>query len=120
MTLGPGAMPRTLAPIAIILLFFLHVGQVTAVPALLTRPRYASGESPNQDVVVGRATSQDPSCPNGFLCVQQTCPPGVICGSDETCIDFEGTIACAPKGLTFCALNPATFEGLGCTSGTCW
>jgi hypothetical protein len=114
-------MPRTIAPIAIILLLlFLHVGHVTAAPSLLKRPRYVSGKSLNQGAVVGRATSQDPSCPNGFLCVQQACPSGVICGFDETCIDFEGTIACAPNGLTFCALNPATFEGVGCTSGTCW
>jgi hypothetical protein len=70
-----------------------------------------------------RSNSQDPSCPPGFLCVQQTCPSGVVCAAGETCVDFEGTLACAPAAPQWCALNPSTLEGVGCMAGmdgVCW
>jgi hypothetical protein len=67
-----------------------------------------------------RSTSQDPSCPQGFLCIQEACPISVICGPGETCINFEGTLACVQPGLEWCAINPSTFEGVGCASALCW
>src|SRR4051812_41529498 len=68
-----------------------------------------------------RRASADPSCPSGFLCNQQSCPSGTICPGGETCISFEGTLACAPAGTSWCALNPTSFEGVGCIGeGTCW
>ncbi|KAF3920067.1 hypothetical protein AA313_de0200233 [Arthrobotrys entomopaga] len=68
---------------------------------------------------VRRATSQDPSCPVGWLCVKQSCPGEVVCASGESCINFEGVIACAPTGSSWCAINPTTYQGVGCASGNC-
>jgi hypothetical protein len=70
-----------------------------------------------------RAASQDPSCPPGFLCDQQECPAGVLCPDGESCVNFEGTIACAPKAPQWCALNPSNLQGVGCAAGEdgiCW
>ncbi|RFU32891.1 hypothetical protein B7463_g3468, partial [Scytalidium lignicola] len=69
--------------------------------------------------VFGRATSQDPSCPDGFLCVQQACPDDIICPAGQTCLNFEGTVACGVPGLEICALNPSSFEAVGCSDGMC-
>jgi hypothetical protein len=76
----------------------------------------------NTSTLFRRAESQDPSCPVGFLCVEEACPADVFCASGETCVNFEGTIACVQTGTQWCALNPSTFEGVGCISsgGLCW
>jgi hypothetical protein len=74
----------------------------------------------NPSALSTRFTSQDPSCPEGFLCDQQECPADVICPAGQVCVNFEGTIACGPSDLQWCALNPTTFEGVGCEDGTCW
>src|SRR5687768_10102156 len=66
---------------------------------------------------VRRAVSQDPSCPDGFLCNQQSCPAGIECPEGDVCIDFEGAIACAMPGLKWCAFNPDSFQGVGCLEG---
>ncbi|KAH6694937.1 hypothetical protein BKA61DRAFT_741936 [Leptodontidium sp. MPI-SDFR-AT-0119] len=66
-----------------------------------------------------RATSQDPSCPAGWLCEQQSCPGDVVCSSGEICVEFEGTPACAPAGASWCALNPNTFQAVECINGIC-
>lgn len=89
----------------------------SAAPQALKRPFYQG------PALLRRSTSQDPSCPEGFLCVQQTCPAGVICAAGESCVDFEGTLACAPSAPQWCALDPTTFEGVGCQAGIdgiCW
>ncbi|KAF2111869.1 hypothetical protein BDV96DRAFT_602899 [Lophiotrema nucula] len=58
--------------------------------------------------------SSDPSCPDGWLCVQGDCPAGVVCPAGETCINFEGTIGCVPAGSSWCSINPNTYQGVGC------
>lgn len=67
-----------------------------------------------------RTTSQDPSCPAGYLCILEACPANVNCAAGETCLNFEGTIACSSASLDWCALNPSTFEAVGCNGGQCW
>ncbi|KAH8812238.1 WSC domain-containing protein [Xylogone sp. PMI_703] len=69
--------------------------------------------------IFSRATSRDPSCPNGFLCEQQGCDGNIICPEGQICFNFEGTVACGDPGLTICALNPNTLEAVGCNGGTC-
>jgi hypothetical protein len=82
---------------------------------------------PDQMINVGddvsrifRRDSEDPSCPDGFLCVQQACPAEIICEAGESCFNFEGTIACGDPGLQWCAFNPSTLEAVGCNGGQCW
>jgi hypothetical protein len=71
--------------------------------------------------IIPRAASQDPSCPDGFLCVQELCSGDIICGEDEICVGFEGSMFCASPSFQWCAVNPTTFEGVGCnTDGVCW
>jgi hypothetical protein len=94
----------------------LLVGAVSASPTGLGRPLLVDSSLQN----LARRASADPSCPSGFLCNQQSCPSGTICPNGETCISFEGTLACVPTGTSWCALNPTTFEGVGCAGGTCW
>ncbi|CRK24670.1 hypothetical protein BN1723_003196, partial [Verticillium longisporum] len=48
-----------------------------------------------------------------------TCGGNVVCPGDRTCVDFEGTVGCAVPGLSWCALNPITFEAAGCDGGVC-
>lgn len=67
-----------------------------------------------------RSTSQDPSCPNGFLCVLEDCPVGLKCQPGDSCVNFEGTSACVTSSLQLCAINPTTFEAVGCNGGQCW
>lgn len=64
--------------------------------------------------------AKDASCPSGYLCQQQACPSGVKCQAGEVCIDFEGSLACAPPEITVCALKPGTLEAVTCEDGTCW
>jgi hypothetical protein len=71
-------------------------------------------------LLVSRGISQDPSCPAGFLCLLEACPSDVVCQPGDTCINFEGTIACSSSSLQWCALNPSTFEAVGCNNGQCW
>lgn len=66
-----------------------------------------------------RGISKDPSCPDGWLCQQQSCG-NVACPTGEVCINFEGTYACAPTGLQWCALNPNTLQAVECQDGICW
>ncbi|KAH8797625.1 hypothetical protein F5884DRAFT_253858 [Xylogone sp. PMI_703] len=82
-------------------------------------PASFDGFSDNRPRIFGRASSQDPSCPDGFMCVQQACPDHIICPEGESCFNFEGTVACGDPGLQFCALNPSTFEAVACNGGTC-
>lgn len=105
-------MARSL-PLLALLLSSLSVGTAHHIPSRLSRPLYAPA-------TLKRATSQDPSCPAGFLCVQEPCPGSAICPSGEMCLNFEGTLACVPLGSSFCALNPDSFEGVGCWNGMCW
>ncbi|KAK4090732.1 hypothetical protein Purlil1_4868 [Purpureocillium lilacinum] len=63
--------------------------------------------------------AKDASCPSGYLCQQQACPSGVKCQAGEVCIDFEGSLACAPPEITVCALKPGTLEAVTCEDGTC-
>lgn len=99
--------------IAAIILPFLNLTAAHHIPSRLSRPIYAPE-------TLKRATSQDPSCPAGFLCVQQPCPSSAICASGEMCLNFEGTLACVPQGSSWCALNPSSYEGVGCWDGMCW
>ncbi|KAH8810884.1 hypothetical protein F5884DRAFT_897418 [Xylogone sp. PMI_703] len=70
--------------------------------------------------LLARATSQDPSCPAGFLCNKQSCPGNIICPEGEVCINFEGVSACMDPGLQLCAFNPSTFQAVGCANnGVC-
>ncbi|KAG7106925.1 hypothetical protein HYQ44_020371 [Verticillium longisporum] len=48
-----------------------------------------------------------------------TCGGDAVCPGDRTCVDFEGTVGCAVPGLSWCALNPITFEAVGCDGGVC-
>ncbi len=83
---------------------------------------YIIGKSGNgMSELLRRATSQDPSCPDGFLCIQEACPSGVICPSGMGCFNFEGTIACGFKNQQVCSLNPMTLEAVGCENDRiCW
>ncbi|KAK3308376.1 uncharacterized protein B0T15DRAFT_106596 [Chaetomium strumarium] len=99
--------------IVAVLLSLLSIGAAHHIPARLSRPIFAPD-------TLKRATSQDPSCPDGFLCLQQPCPSSAICAAGEMCLNFEGTLACVPQGASFCALNPSSFEGVGCWNGMCW
>ncbi|KAM7190958.1 hypothetical protein V8F33_009191 [Rhypophila sp. PSN 637] len=94
------------------LLLVSYLNLVTAVPTRLSRPLFAPP-------TLKRATSSDPSCPRGFLCNQEACPGSTICPSGDMCLNFEGTLACVPQGSSWCALNPDTFEGVGCWNGIC-
>ncbi|KAL1849441.1 hypothetical protein VTK73DRAFT_9873 [Phialemonium thermophilum] len=67
--------------------------------------------------LLARSVSEDPSCPPGFLCVRDACPSGVVCPTGEECVNFEGTLACAPPGRTWCALHPGSLEAVGCSPG---
>jgi hypothetical protein len=91
---------------------------VDATSLAFTKPFYQG------PTLLSRATSRDPSCPSDFLCDQDSsCPSGVVCPDGQSCVNFEGTIACAPRAPKWCALNPTTFEGVGCAAdvdGICW
>ena len=101
-------------PLLAVLLSFLSVGTATHhIPARLSRPIFAPA-------TFKRATSQDPSCPTGFLCEQEPCPSSAVCPSGEMCLNFEGTLACVPQDSSWCALNPDSFQGVGCWNGICW
>ncbi|KAL4861372.1 hypothetical protein BDV12DRAFT_204075, partial [Aspergillus spectabilis] len=69
-------------------------------------------------------TSSDPSCPEGYLCVQDDCPSGHECDEGKKCVNAEGTLACLPDDATWCAQNIETgwfFGGSGvgkCCHGT--
>jgi len=67
-----------------------------------------------------RTTSNDASCPAGWLCEQQSCPGNVFCPTSQVCVDFEGTPTCAPSGTSWCALNPSTLQAVKCGNGICW
>ncbi len=54
-----------------------------------------------------------PLRPRSLSC--RCCLPG-----GEACINFEGTIGCVPDASSWCAINPITYEGVGCWNGTCW
>jgi hypothetical protein len=41
------------------------------------------------------------------------------CPGSDICVEFGGTAACAPNDHDWCALNPDTFEAVGCKGGTC-
>lgn len=79
-------------------------------------------EDRSGDRIMGRAPSRDPSCPEGFLCEVGSCAAAVAVacpGPVQTCFDFEGIPACGSAWLQWCALNPDTFEGVGCAGGVC-
>jgi len=105
-----------------------NISSYSNVPGLLLprvanlrgNPTLSDGSDGSLAQIFGRGISQDPSCPNGFLCVQQACPADIFCPAGQTCINFEGTIACGIPGLDICALNPSTLEAVGCNGGTCW
>jgi hypothetical protein len=135
-------LPCYFQPIALVLFFHISTccnaaphssnsslnGQSLYLP--LRVPQRLTGRviSPDQILEAGadpshldsRGISQDPSCPNGFLCVLQACPSGVECQPGDNCVNFEGTIACSPSALQWCALNPSTFQAVGCNGGICW
>jgi hypothetical protein len=89
----------------------------SASPVLFNEPFVASSDALQ---VLKRSTSQDASCPSSFLCVAEQCPANVICPDGQSCINFEGNLACAPSGTNFCALNPTSFEAVRCDGGICW
>jgi hypothetical protein len=94
---------------------------VTSISSWPTATTTAIDVSIQTLLLSSRATSLDPSCPPGFLCDQTTCPSNVECPSGDACFNFEGTIACATPSLQWCALNPTTFEAVGCAAnGVCW
>ncbi|KAK0638973.1 hypothetical protein B0T16DRAFT_462686 [Cercophora newfieldiana] len=68
-----------------------------------------------------RATSSDPSCPEGFVCEadRQQCPVETVCAQGSVCTNFGGALACAPviADLSWCALHPDTFEAVTCPNG---
>jgi hypothetical protein len=106
-----------------LLVILLHgIGSCRAAPGrTLGRPMGYDGQPAPQ--LEKRASSSDSSCPQGFLCEadRRTCASGIQCPTDEVCVNFGGTPACAPSGtqLDWCALNPDTFEAVGCDGGTC-
>ncbi|KAH8812652.1 hypothetical protein F5884DRAFT_314506 [Xylogone sp. PMI_703] len=85
----------------------------------LTIVGQVAGQNPSYSRIGRRGISQDPSCPDGFLCVQQSCPSDVTCPSGTSCYNFEGTVTCGWPGLDYCALNPNTLEAVGCNGGQC-
>jgi|SRR5882757_2269657 hypothetical protein len=83
---------------------------------------YPNSSTPQEynPYVIKRATSEDASCPSGYLCVQEACPNDIKCPEGEVCINFEGAIACAAPGFGWCAFNPTTFQAVACSDGLCW
>ncbi|KAK3902245.1 hypothetical protein C8A05DRAFT_15670 [Staphylotrichum tortipilum] len=104
-------MARSL-PLLALFFFCLSLGSAHNIPDRLSRPIFAPS-------TVKRATSEDPSCPAGYLCDQEPCPSSAICPSGEMCVNFEGTLACVPQRSSWCALNPDSFQGVGCWDGIC-
>jgi hypothetical protein len=105
-------MARSL-PILTLFLSFLSLGAAHNIRDRLSRPIFAPR-------TLKRATSADPSCPAGYLCNQEPCPSSAICPTGEMCVNFEGTLACVPQGSSWCAVNPDSFQGVGCWNGICW
>jgi hypothetical protein len=102
-----------------LLAFIVWTAISLATPLRVSRPLWIDEKA--QNLSLKRSTSQDASCPTGFLCIQDTCPGGVVCPPGLDCINFEGTSACVPQGTTWCALNPDSYEAVGCVNGgTCW
>jgi hypothetical protein len=89
-----------------------------ASPVQIERPGWSNRFNDLQ--FLKRSTSNDASCPAGWLCEQQSCPANALCPSGEVCVDFEGTPACAPSGASWCALNPSTLQAVECVNGICW
>ncbi|KAG4439039.1 hypothetical protein IFR05_005467 [Cadophora sp. M221] len=107
---------RTTIPMFLHLLFLVVIVCVAA-PAQFGEPFLSSNASL---LSLKRSTSQDPSCPSGFLCEQTACPANVVCPSGERCVNFEGTLGCVPNaGLSFCAINPESRLAVGCNQGVC-
>lgn len=100
------------------LLLAFGIGLGHAAPWQLTRPLHVPGTA-----MVKRATTSDPSCPQGFICEGDlmSCPTGTICPADTACVNFGGALACAPavSGLSWCAINPDTYEAVACPDGRC-
>ena len=87
-------------------------------PHLQLRQPIGSLES---DPALEPRASRDPACPDGYLCGQDSCSSNVKCPEGTVCINLEGSAACAPPGLQWCALNPSTFEAVGCSvNNICW
>ncbi|KAH6710677.1 hypothetical protein BKA61DRAFT_694333 [Leptodontidium sp. MPI-SDFR-AT-0119] len=108
------ALPTSI-PMLVHLLFLITV--CVAAPAQFIEPLLASNASL---LNLKRSTSQDPSCPSGFLCEQTACPANVVCPTGERCVNFEGTLGCVPNaGLSFCAINPTNRQAVGCNQGVC-
>ncbi|PVH72962.1 hypothetical protein DL98DRAFT_608767 [Cadophora sp. DSE1049] len=109
------ALPIRLHNVCLVFLSVLYL--CFASPLQVDRPGMSNHF--NELQFLKRATSQDPSCPAGWLCEQQSCPANVVCSSGEICVNFEGTPACAPSGASWCALNPNTFQAVECVNGVC-
>jgi len=107
-----------MARFSIIVLLGVYIA--SAVGHTHLQLRQANGALESNPGLAPRA-SRDPACPEGYLCGHDSCSSNIECPGGTVCINLEGTAACAPPGLQWCALNPSTFEAVGCSvNNKCW